>query len=244
MVNMPNPYFQFKQFTVQQAVNAMKVTTDACILGALANEWVRTHGSLFVRGLDVGAGTGLLSLMLAQDTPLKMDAVEIDFQAAAECAANVLESPFADRIMVHAVPIEDFPVVREAYDIIICNPPFFKSSLPSPDAGINRARHEDGLSINHLLKEINVRLQEQGIAFVLMPANRDEAFRASATQENLHIDTSWYVQHTDHHKPFRVIYQLRKDEAVEIKRTLIIRDNHNAYTNVMYGLMEPFYLHC
>lgn len=161
----------------------------------------------------------------------------------AECAANIPESPFADRIMVHAVPIEDFPVVRDAYDIIICNPPFLNHPYLCR-AGINRARHEDGLSINHLLKEINVRLQEQGIAFVLMPANRDEAFRASATQENLHIDTSWYVQHTVHHKPFRVIYQLRKDEAVEIKRTLIIRDNHNAYTNEMCGLMEPFYLHC
>ncbi|MBX2939249.1 MAG: methyltransferase [Ferruginibacter sp.] len=239
---MPNPYFQFKQFTIQQGQSAMKVTTDACVLGALANKLVQTQPVYFHRGLDIGAGTGVLSLMLTQDTSLFVDAVEMDRLAATECASNVQASPFANRITVHPVRIEEYKTTPELYDIIICNPPFFKASLPSPNERINLARHEDLLSSERLLQEVFTRMTEKGTAMILMPADRDEGFRKKSDAENLFIHSTIYIQHTELHQPFRVIYLLRKFYADETTRRLVIRDNHNAYTKEMQELMQPFYL--
>lgn len=242
MVNMANPFFQFKQFTIHQAISAMKVTTDACVLGALANRYARTLPTFAYRGLDIGAGTGLLSLMLTQDTTIQVDAVESAQDAARECAENVQASPFSNRITVHPIRIETFPQQPEVYDIVICNPPFFKSSLHSPDQWITQARHENELTIQQVMQEISSRMKTSGVAFVLMQASRDEDFRNVAQKEKLFVHESFYIQHSAHHTPFRIVYQLKKHYATEGKREFIIRDNQHAYTSTFRELLQPFYL--
>ena len=142
---MANSYFQFQHFRIEQAACAMKVSTDACLLGAAADLAAAR------RILDIGTGTGLLALMAAQRNPhVTIEAVEIDPAAAAQAAANVAVSPWAGRIRVHAQSLAAYAATGPAplanddlrFDHIVCNPPFFRQSLPAPDAARATARHE------------------------------------------------------------------------------------------------------
>jgi tRNA1Val (adenine37-N6)-methyltransferase len=141
---VPNDYFQFQQFRIEQAPCAMKVSTDACLLGAAADLSGAT------RLLDVGTGTGLLALMVAQRHPtVEIEAVEIDAAAARQAAANVAASPWAGRIRVQALSLADYAATRPApFSHLICNPPFFRLSLRSPDAARSTARHADEASLS------------------------------------------------------------------------------------------------
>jgi tRNA1Val (adenine37-N6)-methyltransferase len=140
-MGLGNSYFQFKQFTVHQGDCAMKVTTDACIQGA----WTPVQKDE-VRILDIGAGTGLLSLMLAQKAPNAIvDAVELNEQAATQAGQNFAGSPWADRLNVICSDIQGYRATHK-YDLIISNPPFFNNSLKGPEASRNNARHTTALT--------------------------------------------------------------------------------------------------
>src|SRR5882724_8546870 len=123
---MANTYFQFKQFTIHQDRCAMKVTTDACLFGAWATVGIRKLAPEAKTILDIGSGTGLLSLMIAQQCDVLIDAVEIDKAAAAQAKENSTASPWKEKIMVIEGDIRymaRYPINR--YDIVICNPPFY-----------------------------------------------------------------------------------------------------------------------
>src|SRR5688500_11779251 len=121
---MANQYFQFKQFSIQQDRCAMKVSTDACIQGA----WTPIADNV-KDVLDIGAGTGLLSLMLAQrNYDIRIDAVELDVEAAQQAKENVASSPWKDRVEVIQADVTQHSFTK-LYDMVICNPPFFNNSL-------------------------------------------------------------------------------------------------------------------
>jgi tRNA1Val (adenine37-N6)-methyltransferase len=145
---MPNDYFQFKQFRIDQSDCAQKVSTDACLLGATVDLTNATHI------LDLGTGTGLLALMAAQRAPnAKIEAIEIDLAAAAQAATNVAASPWADRIWVHALSLASYAAsLPPSFSHIICNPPFFRRSLAPPDVARATARHagEDSLTFGDI----------------------------------------------------------------------------------------------
>ncbi len=133
---VPQDYFEFKQFVIHQGDCAMKVTTEGCLFGALV------EGANPKRILDIGAGTGLLSLMLAQKYPsAKIHAVELDQKAHIQAQANFAKSPWAENLQIHVGRIQDFHP-REKFDLIVCNPPFFKNSLHSNDKSKNLAIHD------------------------------------------------------------------------------------------------------
>lgn len=177
---MSNSYFHFKQFTINQTRAAMKVGTDAALLGTLAE-----GGS---RILDIGAGTGIISLMMAQRFPdAAITAVEIDHDAYLDACDNVSASPFADRIEVHHIAFQDYcrEVLGSAgdgtlYDCVVSNPPYFDESLENPDEGRTKARHTSSLSFHDLIGGAYRLLRDGGVFSVCIPPEVLKKFSAES----------------------------------------------------------------
>jgi tRNA1Val (adenine37-N6)-methyltransferase len=144
---MGNSWFQFQQFRIHQDRCAMKISTDAVLLGTL------TEAEHPVKILDIGTGTGVIALMLAQRFPSSwVDAVEIDQDAAEQAAENFRESQYAGRLGIFQGRIQDFPE-EEKFDLIVSNPPFFPDHLKSTDSKRNKALHTDELSFSELVEK-------------------------------------------------------------------------------------------
>ncbi|MEE0972800.1 MAG: methyltransferase, partial [Paludibacteraceae bacterium] len=159
---MRNSFFRFKQFTVYQDRCAMKVGTDGVLLGVLADV------SKATRILDIGTGTGLIALMLAQrQKDAHVDAIEIDEQAAQQAQENIAQSPFC-YIHVHTTALQAYNSTQP-YDLIVSNPPYFVDSLKAPNAARNLARHTDSLSFADLLQGAERLLHNDGCFWVILP---------------------------------------------------------------------------
>ncbi|GAB3865471.1 methyltransferase [Hymenobacter segetis] len=239
---MPNDYFQFQQFRIEQGACAMKVSTDACLLGAAADLTGAT------RLLDIGTGTGLLALMAAQRHPtVAIEAVEIDAAAATQAAANAAASPWAGRIDVRAMSLADYVATRpELFSHIVCNPPFFRQSLRSPDAARSTARHEaaDSLSFEALAAFAADFLSPVGLLTVLLPPPEMRAFEQVAAVAGLHATTRLVVRHRPGSKALRHITGFRREAAVLRETALIIRtaENDAEYSADFRALLAGFYL--
>jgi len=235
---MANSYFQFKEFRIEQGKSAMKVCTDACIQGA----WTPVHSGVR-RVLDVGAGTGLLSLMLAQRTPAAViDAVELDSSAAQQASENVAASPWSSRVRVIRGDARSFPAVAP-YDLIICNPPFFRHALLGPTDSRNIARHTLQLSYNDLFDILHLHLAATGYASILLPV--DEHFHWKALVES----KGWHIRHELHVFPKggtpanRIISLCSPVSTTNVvSENLIIRNPEGRYTPEFTHLLQPFYL--
>lgn len=164
--------FKFKQFSVKQAQSAMKIGTDSVLLGA----WTPLNHPQSI--LDIGAGTGLLALMLAQRCDaLTIDAVEIDEQAYIECSENFEESPWGDRLFCYHASFEEFfTEMDESYDLIISNPPFYPTDYKTPEKARNTARFSDALPPKQLLEGVSRLLAVEGYFSVILPYSESEAF--------------------------------------------------------------------
>ena len=156
--------FTFKQFTIHQDACAMKVGTDGVLLGA----WCPVEHA--VRVLDIGTGTGLIALMIAQRAPKALiEAVELDEKAAEQARYNVSLTPFDERVKVFTSSIQVFAETNQGvYDVIVCNPPYFVDSLKSPNNSRTQARHTDTLTHDDLLLVANKLLSEQGTLNVIL----------------------------------------------------------------------------
>jgi tRNA1Val (adenine37-N6)-methyltransferase len=165
--------FRFKQFTVEQDKCAMKVGTDALLLGAWAD---CSHAT---RVLDIGTGTGVLALMLAQRAPqAHIDAIEIDAAAAEQATQNVARSPWQSRVTVYEVSLQQFAAANPLpiYDFIVSNPPFFHQSLKTPDPQRAQARHTDSLLHDVLLHNTAQLLLPNGSCCFVLPTNQSARF--------------------------------------------------------------------
>ena len=179
---MSNHYFQFKQFTIHQDKCAMKVSTDACIEGA----WAPIADDV-VDVLDIGTGTGVLSLMLAQrNSSIHIDAIELDADAAIQAKENVSASPWADRVQMMQGDVTTHQFTKQ-YDMVICNPPFFNNSLLGDDAQRNSVRHTISLSYDALLAVLQNVLKPTGYAAVLLPAAEHDVW------QNLLLKNGWGI---------------------------------------------------
>jgi tRNA1Val (adenine37-N6)-methyltransferase len=182
---MANTHFQFKQFIVHQDKAAMKVTTDSCLFGGWVAEELSAEKDEGKNILDIGTGTGLLSLMLAQKTSGDIDALEIDKEAYEQAIANVSSSPWKERIRVMLQDASSF-LSKKKYNTIISNPPFYENELKSPDSKRNIAHHS-GLSLNHLLSVVKENLEERGTFYLLLPYKRIEEFEGQVKEYYLHL---------------------------------------------------------
>src|SRR5438105_2831519 len=163
--------FQFKQFSVDQSGCAMKINTDGVLLGAIA------EANDLATILDIGTGTGVIALMLAQRFPeAKIDAVEIDVDAAQTAERNFKSSPFADRLNVYPLGFEDYFYLfpERNYDLIVSNPPFYTSSLKSPGAKKALAKHTDIDFFERLIEAISGQLSYRGLCWLIVPVNISE----------------------------------------------------------------------
>lgn len=236
---MPNSYFQFKQFRIDQGDAAMKVTTEGCLLGAWAAATARVPRSI----LDIGTGTGLLSLMLAQQFgSAQVDAVEIDESAYNQAMANFAASPWAGRLSVAGEPVQVFESDRK-YDLIISNPPFFHNSLKATSGPANQARHSDSLDTEGLLGAIARWLTDEGQAFVLYPEREMRQFTRAAPAHGLHVAARLRVFNTEGGPVFREIACLTRNRQQLMEEELVIKAADGSYTPGFGRLLRPYYLH-
>ncbi|MCC3156920.1 methyltransferase [Hymenobacter sp. 15J16-1T3B] len=237
---MPNDFFQFKHFRIEQAACAMKVSTDACVLGAAA----AVEGA--ARILDVGTGTGLLALMAAQRNPTAhIDAVEIDAAAAAQARHNVAASAWAARIRVHARSLAAFAVTQPApFDLILSNPPFFRRSLRSPDAQRTAARHaaDDTLSFAELAAFAAAYLAPTGRLVLLLPPPEMREFEQEAARAGLAPTHRLVLQHRPGSKPLRHVTTFGRGPHRAAETTLTIHAPDESYSGAFRALLQDFYL--
>ncbi|KAB7731471.1 methyltransferase [Rudanella paleaurantiibacter] len=240
--------FRFKQFTIQQHQTAMKVCTDACVLGAYTHPGT-THVQPAPTLLDIGTGTGLLALMAAQNYPTahRIDAVELDPDAFGQATDNVAASPFANRVRVHQTAIQDFRPGYQ-YDLILSNPPFFTNHLRSPDAATNRALHTETLPFTDLVAAANRLLHPEGEWWVLLPPYEAGQLETLAQQANLWPFSRLSLRHNARKAPFRHITGYRRNPTSLHTDTLTVYESDPAnpgretYTRPFRQLLSPFYL--
>jgi tRNA1Val (adenine37-N6)-methyltransferase len=238
---MSNTYFQFKQFTIHQEHCAMKVCTDACLFGAWIAEKARDQKAKVKNVLDIGTGTGLLSLMLAQQTDARIDAVEIDEQAAAQAADNMETSPWKERLQVINGDVRQLHLGRK-YDLIISNPPFFENNLKSPDGKRNLALHSESLSLEDLMQVVQKELAEEGSFTILLPYERKDNCIASAAAVGLYPEEIIAVKQSELHGYFRVMLWFNREKQTPITTIIDIREG-NDYSAAFVRLLKDYYLH-
>lgn len=219
----------------------MKVTTDACLFGAwVANEILKTQNEPD-RILDIGAGTGLLSLMLAQATEWsQIDAVEINAAALKEANFNFMNSSWNERLKVFHTAIQNFNPTL-SYDLIICNPPFFAGSQKGKKTGKNQAVHASSLSMSDLLAAAKKRLSASGKLYLLYPKREMEDFISLSTDE-LFLEKLVIVRNQKKDPVFRQLAIFSQREASIEKDELTIRTIEGKYTDGFWELLKDYYL--
>ncbi len=241
---MANTWFQFKQFTIQQDKCAMKVTTDGCLFGS----FIPTHSNEKenLKVLDIGTGTGLLSLMIAQKKQQALiDAIEIDKDAFEQAAANITTSPWSDRIKVIHADVREFESETQ-YDAIISNPPFYEKELKAGDEKKNIAHHNEGLLFSELLSVIKKMLSRDGTFYLLLPYKRHEEVKALLTENDLAIQQMTFVRQSVAHDYFRIMLA-GKFKNTTSAETMIdeisIKEDSDQYTPAFVSLLKDYYLH-
>ena len=245
---MSNTFFQFKQFTIHQEKCAMKVTTDACLFGAWVAGEINNEQLIINTCLDIGTGTGLLSLMLAQktDDSVEIDAVEIDEAAAKQARENVDSSPWGKRIVV--VPGDAKEMVEtfcKNFDVIVSNPPFYETEIRSASGSKNIAHHSDELTLKDLFELIKKYLEPNGNFFLLLPYKRNEEIKKLLRDHQLHVSKMIFVRQSVKHDYFRIILKgnLKTVEQETEFEELSIWNDRQQYTNEFKNLLKDYYQH-
>ncbi|WP_100611054.1 tRNA1(Val) (adenine(37)-N6)-methyltransferase [Confluentibacter lentus] len=233
-----NP-FKFKQFTVQQDKCAMKIGTDAVLLGA----WTYIENNPFSI-LDIGAGTGILSLMLAQRSSAEtIDAIEIDDNAYEQCVNNFEESPWGDRLFCYHASLEEFiEDMEEQYDLIICNPPFYSEDYKTEKSSRDLARFQDAMPFEHLIESVSKLLSEEGVFSVIIPFKEEDTFIALASKYNLFPNRILHVKGNPSSEIKRSLMAFSFSENNTKISELIIETERHQYTEDHIKLTKDFYL--
>ncbi|MDA0313773.1 MAG: methyltransferase [Bacteroidetes bacterium] len=203
---MGNSWFQFQQFRVEQDRCAMKISTDAVLLGSLAQS--KSPKQI----LDIGTGTGVIALMLAQRFPeAQVTALEIDPEAAAQAKENFKESPFADQLKLKPTALQEFSA-DISFDLIVSNPPYFPDHLKSRDSKRNLALHTDSLSFEALLRHASQLLAPSGQFWVILPPRQMGDFCKLAEKVLLFLNSKIQIQDTPSKPVHREIVSFSKSK--------------------------------
>jgi tRNA1Val (adenine37-N6)-methyltransferase len=216
----------------------MKVCTDSCIFGAWTSSKLKNVKNI----LDIGCGTGLLSLMIAQISTAIINSIELDRESFLQAAENIKESPWSDRIHILEGDARYF-LFENKYDFIICNPPFFESDLQSPDLKKNKSKHNVSFTLENLVKIVSENLNRDGSFSVLLPYHRTDSFEKMATANGFFLLEKLLLRQTPRHEPFRSIclFGYQKPEE-KIAEELTIKDAEGKNSVEYESLMKEYYL--
>jgi tRNA1Val (adenine37-N6)-methyltransferase len=236
---MPNTAFAFKQFNVKQDKCAMKVGTDAVLLGS----WIQPNGSTHI--LDIGTGTGVIALMLAQKTSASIVGIDIDGIATQQAQENVDESKFKNSITLFNSSFQDFVKTTSLkFQLIVSNPPFFEQSLKSSDEKRSNARHADVLPFEDLLDGVIKLLDEKGKFCLILPTLEAEKFRGMAQKKGLFLSKLLRVKsRVDKDIDKRHLMQFEFTPTEFSEETMAIEeDERHSYTQAYKELTKPYYI--
>jgi tRNA1Val (adenine37-N6)-methyltransferase len=236
---MSNPYFKFKKFEIYQDRSAMKVCTDSCILGAWFAEKIPSYSLV----LDMGCGTGLLILMLAQKSNAELHGIELNLPAYKQLKENISASKWGKRITVFPGDLRSWSF-SEKYDFIITNPPFFEGDLEASTDGKNTAKHGKDLNLKELVIAIDKNLKPEGSFGILLPYYRTSFFETLALQKNFYISEKLLIRQTPSHDFFRSILHFSRSRTNEPALfELTIQNENKRYSTEFIELMKDYYLH-
>jgi tRNA1Val (adenine37-N6)-methyltransferase len=217
----------------------MKVCTDACILGAWLSARLQQPATI----LDIGSGTGLLMMMLAQRSPATIHGIEIDAAAYEQATANIHRHSWKERLTVFNGDARTFSF-PQPYDFIITNPPFFENDWQAADEREQVAKHSTLLSLQELMTVINNNLQPNGSFGILLPFHRWEYFNQLATQHQFYITEKLFVKQSPRHNYFRAVLQYSRHNPGTAPATdLVIQKEDGAYTEEFITLLKDYYLY-
>jgi len=230
--------FRFKQFSVDQTNCAMKINTDGVLLGALTE--ANDPGNI----LEIGTGTGVIALMLAQRFPSSIvDAVEIDEAAAQTAGRNFQDSPFADRLNIFPLPIQGFfnEYPDRKYDLIVSNPPFHLNSLESPKAGKSLAKHTDGDFFEDLIMGVAKHLTENGTCWLILPFQAAELVNDIAGRSGLYLQKKITVHSFEVSEPHRkiIVFGKKREEIMEDK--FVVYNEPKVYSEMYISSLKDFF---
>lgn len=241
MTAIPPPDFQFKQFSIWHHMCGMKVSMDAVMLGA----WTGVTPSVN-RVLDIGCGSGILSLMLAQrlaslNTEFKILGLDINEDAVTQSNFNALQSPWSMQLSFKHQDISSWQTSAK-FDLIICNPPYFSNHLGSTNSKRHIARHNDELSFPQLLSQAYALLSDSGEFNVILPCSEWDNFKYHASASNWFVKQQCVVTTATNKAPSRVMVCLIKQPSTMQIDELLVRGSNNNYTAAFKSLTEEFYL--
>jgi tRNA1Val (adenine37-N6)-methyltransferase len=234
---MGGDQFRFKQFTIVQDRCGMKVGTDGVLLAA----WTNLNGAQ--RILDIGTGTGLIALMLAQRSQAKIDAVEIDLAACLQARENVARSPWFYRITVHHCSLQYYtPPGEKLYNLLVANPPFFTNVSKSVTPARTLARHDDQLTAIDLLKSADRLLTKQGKLTVIYPCTTVHSFKKLVRKQGFFCNQTVWIKPTPYSPPKRVLMEISRSSLSYPDTEITIEKSRHIYTPEFIDLIREFYL--
>ena len=235
---MGTPYFKFKNFTIWHDKCAMKVGTDGVLLGS----WCEA-GNDKSNALDIGTGSGLIAIMMAQRNPkLIIHGIDIDSNAIEQANQNIALCPYSDRITTELVDLNDYIADENKYDFIVSNPPFYEEQTYSGNGQRNLARHTSSLPFSILLQKVSFLLKEEGIFSVIIPYSVTPSFILSAAEHRLYLSRRTDVANSPLKQPKRSLLSFRKLNADTLLSKLHIRDAEGYYSTEYLSLTNDFYL--
>lgn len=228
--------FDFKQFSIEDNQSTMKVGTDAVLLGA----WTNPNQAKNI--LDIGCGSGIISIMLAQKSNAFITGIEIDKQTVIQATNNCLSCNWTDRLnMIHA-SFQSYSKEAAKYDLIVSNPPFFNNSLKSPNQNKTNSKHTVLLSFQELLLGTKRLLQKNGVANFIIPYSELNYFKEIATIEGLYSSKILMIKPKPDKEINRCILSLQHTPSKFIEESLCIRNKDSTYTSEYMSLTSEYYL--
>ncbi len=234
---MSDSTFRFRQFTIHQEKCAMKVGTDAVLLGS----WVDPKCSQHI--LDIGTGTGLIALMLAQKSTAKIDAVDIDEGSYHQAKENFRISPWYDRVKIYHQPFQEFATNSEKkYDLVVTNPPYFHHASKPPEEARLNARHNDQLSFEELISGVKKILSDEGRFCLILPCKEGMEFMDMAQRNGLFCHELIRVKTKADKNEKRLMMEFGFQVGFLHDQEITIQEDCSAYTHEYIELTKDYFI--